>query len=145
MSDPPVYLDNNASTAVAPECIEAMSACLRLGPVNPSSKHAQGDIARGKVQEGRERLGELLGAKPAEIVLTSCGTESNHLAILGALAMQPGRRHIITSEVEHPSNLMVFRHLESQGVRVSYLPVDFAQVRAAPDRVVGEVRAWTRR
>ncbi|MEJ1964578.1 MAG: aminotransferase class V-fold PLP-dependent enzyme [Gammaproteobacteria bacterium] len=58
------------------------------------------------------------------MVFTSSGTESNHLAILGALAMRPDRRHVITSEVEHPSTLMLFRHLETHGVRVTYLPVD---------------------
>lgn len=121
---PDIYFDNNATTAVALECMEAMNACLRLGPVNPSSKHSQGERARQRLSAAREQLGELLGARPAEVVFTSGGTESNHLAILGALALQPDRRHIISSEVEHPSTLMLLRQLETKGVRVTYLPVD---------------------
>ncbi len=119
-----IYFDHNATTAVADECLAAMDACLRLGPVNPSSKHSLGDRAKGLVGGARSAVAEAIGARPAEIVFTSGGTESNHLAILGALALQPQRRHIISSEVEHPSTLMLLRQLAAQGVRVSYLPVD---------------------
>ncbi len=119
-----IYFDNNATTALASECLEAMNGCLHLGPINPSSKHSRGERAKQLVMEARNGVAALFGATPAEIVFTSGGTESNHLAILGALALQPARRHIVTSEVEHPSTLMLLRHLETQGVRVSYLPVD---------------------
>lgn len=119
-----IYLDNNASTAIAEECLDAMTRCLRQGPINPSSKHSQGERARQLVIEARNKVAALLGASVAEIVFTSSGTEANHLAILSALALQPERRHVITSEVEHPSTMMLWRHLETQGVRVSYLPVD---------------------
>lgn len=121
-----IYLDHNATTAVAPECLEAMLACLRLGPVNPSSKHSLGERAKGLLMEARAGVAALLGATPPEIVFTGGGTESNHLAILGALALRPGRRHLIASEVEHPSTLMLLRSLEEQGVRVTLLPVDDA-------------------
>jgi cysteine desulfurase len=119
-----IYFDNNATTAVASECLEAMNRCLRLGPVNPSSKHGQGERAKQVAMQARDEVAALFGATAAEIVFTSGGTESNHLAILSALALHPDRRHIITSAVEHPSTLMLLRHLETQGVRVSYLPVD---------------------
>jgi len=119
-----LYFDNNATTAVAEECVEAMTRCLRLGPINPSSKHSLGERARQRVMEARAEVARSLGVTPPEVVFTSGGTESNHLAILGALSMRPERRHVITSEVEHPSTLMLLRHLETQGVRVTYLPVD---------------------
>lgn len=128
MTQPVIYLDNNATTAVAPECLEAMSECLRAGPLNPSSRHSIGQQAKARVTHAREQLAQLLGAHAAELVFTSCGTESNHLAILGALALQKdrGRSQVITSEVEHPSTLMLLRSLESQGAHVTYLPVDSA-------------------
>jgi cysteine desulfurase len=119
-----IFFDNNATTAIAPECFAAMQACLRLGPLNPSSKHSLGDQARQLVADARARVADFVGAVPAEVVFTSGGTESNHAAILGALALRPGRRGIVTSEVEHPAVLMLLRHLQTQGMRVSFLPVD---------------------
>jgi cysteine desulfurase len=119
-----IYFDNNATTAVSTACLEAMLSCLAMGPINPSSKHSHGERAKRLVMDARHAVASTLGASAAEIVFTASGTESNHLAILGALALQPDRRHIITSEVEHPSTLMLLRHLESRGVHTSYLPVD---------------------
>jgi cysteine desulfurase len=121
-----IYFDHNATTAVAPECLDAINACLRSGPLNPSSKHSQGEHAKRMVMDARLAVAEGVGASAAEIVFTGGGTESNHLAILGALATCPDRRHIVTSAVEHPATLMLLRHLEAQGVHVSYLPVDSA-------------------
>jgi len=121
---PHCYFDNNATTAVAPECIDAMNACWRVGALNPSSKHGQGARAQQLIIEARHEVSHFLGASPSEIAFTSSGTEANHWAILGSLALQPERRHVITSEVEHPSTLMLLRHLETQGLRVTYLPVD---------------------
>lgn len=119
-----VYLDNNATTPVAPECVDAMMACLRGSYGNPSSKHRLGGEAKQRVGEARAQVAVMLGAMPPEIVFTSSGTESNHMAILGALALNPDQRHIVTSAVEHPSSLLLLRHLETQGVRVTYLAVD---------------------
>lgn len=124
MSDPLIYLDNNATTPVAPECMEAMARCLRESWGNPSSKHRAGEAAKSETLAARAKVAALLGASPAEIVFTSGGTEANHQAILGALAALPERHHVVTSQVEHPSTLALLRHLESQGVRVTYLPVD---------------------
>jgi cysteine desulfurase len=118
-----IYLDHNAGSAVARECIEAMLACVAQ-PGNPSSKHAAGERAKQWLTEARARVAQLIGATPPEIVFTSGGTEANHAAILGALALDPARRHVVTSAVEHPSTLMLLRRLESQGVRVTWLPVD---------------------
>lgn len=119
-----IYLDNNATTPVAPECIEVMLRCLREDFGNPSSKHWLGEAAKSHVLAARARVSALLEASPAEIVFTSSGTEANHLAILGALALAPDRRHLVTSRVEHPASLALLRHLESRGVRVTYLGVD---------------------
>jgi cysteine desulfurase len=119
-----IYFDHNSTTSVAPECAQAMLSCLQMGPANPSSKHAQGERAKQLLMTARAQVAQLLGATPPELVFTSCGTEANHMAILGALALYPERRHVISSEVEHPSTLMLLRHLQTQGVRVTYLPVD---------------------
>jgi cysteine desulfurase len=81
-----IYFDHNATTAVATQCVEAINACLRLGPLNPSSKHSLGDQAKRVVLGCAAGGVRGFGASPAEIVFTSGGTESNHLAILGALA-----------------------------------------------------------
>ena len=114
------YLDNNATTSVAPECVDIVVACMRESFGNPSSQHRLGEQAKRLVNEARTLVAGLLGALPAEIVFTGGGTESNHLAILAALAMHPDKHHIVTSVVEHPSTLLLLRHLESQGMRVSY-------------------------
>jgi cysteine desulfurase len=125
MSDTLIYLDNNATTAVAPECIEAMARCLRDAYGNPSSKHAAGEAAKSQTLAARAQVASLLGASPAEIVFTSGGTEAIHQAILGALALAPGKRRIVSSQVEHPATLLLLKHLEAtQGVEVVYLPVD---------------------
>lgn len=120
---PCIYLDNNASTRPAPESVQALCACLAESYANPSSKHALGDAARQRLIVARAQVARLLNATPAEIVFTSGGTEANHTAVLGAMTLRLGRNHIVTSAVEHPSQLLLFRHLESRGVRVSYLPV----------------------
>lgn len=126
MSDmePMIYMDNNATTAVAPECIGPITKCLAAGYGNPSSQHQLGVEAKELVMEARRQVAGLLGASPPEIVFTGCATEANHMAIRGALAARPERRHIVTSRVEHPSTLQLLDSLESQGVVVTRLPVD---------------------
>lgn len=119
-----IYLDNNATTEVSTECIEAMHACLRHNYGNPSSKHQFGIEAKQLVSEARAQVAKLLNAMPPEIVFTGSGTESSHMAVLGTLALHPQKRHIVTSAVEHSSLLLLLRHLETQGVRITYLPVD---------------------
>lgn len=121
-----IYFDYNASTLVAPECIDALSDYLDSGYGNPSSKHGAGELAKRAMQEARLHVANLLNAQPAEIVFTAGGTEGNHAAVLGALALAPEKNHIVTSVVEHPSLLLLFKHLETRGVRVTYLEVDSA-------------------
>jgi cysteine desulfurase len=120
----PVYLDNNASAPLAAECREAMFACLNGPTGNPASKHSCGMAVQGQLAKARAQVAALFGASPGEIVFTSGGTESNHLAVLGALALAGDKRHIVSSTTEHPSTLLLLRELEERGVRVSYLQVD---------------------
>jgi cysteine desulfurase len=119
-----IYFDNNATTAVASEVIEAMALCMQSGPTNPSSKHKAGECSKESVIAARGELARLLSCSPPEIVYTSCATESNHMAILGALALNPGKNHIVASSVEHPSCMELLAHLATKGIRVTYLPVD---------------------
>lgn len=123
-SEPVVYLDNNATTALAPEALEAMLPYLSGLCANPSSAYGPAAAAKAGVAEARAAVAMLLGCSPAEIVFTSGATESNHAALLGALSAASGKRHLITSQVEHPSVLLMCRHLERLGMEVSYLPVD---------------------
>ena len=122
----PIYLDYNATTPIAPEVVDAMLPYLRQHFGNPSSAHPYGAAARDAVERSRQGLAAALNAPAEGIVFTSSGTESNNLAIEGVVrASANGRRHVITSSVEHPGVLEVVRWLERQGgVRVSILPVD---------------------
>jgi cysteine desulfurase len=122
MTTQQIYLDNNGTTRLAPEALEAMMPYLTDCYGNPSSTHRLGVEAREGLIRARAAVAGLIGAKPPEIVFTSGCTESNHLAILGALALS-GKRHIVSSAVEHPSTLMLLRDLEMQGFKVTLLPV----------------------
>jgi cysteine desulfurase len=120
-----VYLDNNATTRVAPEVLEAMLPFFSERYGNPSSMHGFGGSVGKEIRQARESLADLLGAGADEIVFTSCGTESDNTAIRSALTAQPDKRHIITTRVEHPAVLSLAKFLErSQGYRVTYLGVD---------------------
>ena len=120
-----IYLDNNATTQVAPEVFEAMRPYLKDLYGNPSSAHAFGRRIRSAVQEAREQVAELLGANDAsEIVFTSCGSESDNWAIGGFLEQNPTRRHIITTRVEHEAVRKLCEHLAEIGCEVTWLEVD---------------------
>jgi len=119
-----IYLDNNATTAVAPEVLQAMQPYLQEFYGNPSSMHTFGGHLHRKVEEARAAVAALLGAQPEEIIFTSCGTESDNTAVMSALESFPDKRHVITTRVEHPAVLNFCRHLERKGCRVTYLPVD---------------------
>lgn len=119
-----VYLDNNATTRIAPEVIEAMLPFLRDLWGNPSSMHSFGGQVRKHVDRARQQVAGLLGADEDEIIFTSCGTESDNAAILSALAANPARSHIVTTRVEHPAVLGLCKHLEKQGHQVTWLSVD---------------------
>jgi cysteine desulfurase len=137
-----IYLDNNATTAVALEAIEAMTSCMQSGPTNPSSKHKAGECSKETVMQARGELARLLNCTPPELVYTSCGTESNHLAVWGALAAAPEKRHVVVSSVEHPSCMDLFKHLETLGYSVTYLPVD-AKGSLDPSTVEAAIRPDT--
>ena len=119
-----VYLDNNATTRVAPEVLEEMLPYLEDLYGNPSSLHRFGRPVRQAVEEARERVAELLGAWPDEVIFTSCGTESDNAAIRGVLEALPDKRHLVTTQVEHPAVLSLCRYLEGRGYEVTYLSVD---------------------
>ena len=119
-----IYLDNNATTAVAPEVLEAMLPYLREQYGNPSSMYAFGGTAHKALDKAREQVAALIGATPEEIVFTACGTESDSTAILGAFEAQPEKRHFITSKVEHSAVIAMGQYLERKGYRVTYLDVD---------------------
>ena len=110
-----IYLDNNATTQVAPEVFEAMVPWLRDGYGNPSSVYRLGRQASAALDEARERIAALAGCQDGEIIFTSCGTESINTAILSALAMDPDKRHIITSSVEHSATVKLCEHLAQRG------------------------------
>ncbi len=119
-----IYFDNNATTKVAEEVLEEMQPlfCELYG--NPSSMHTFGGQMGRKIAQARERIADLLGCEPSEIVFTSGGTESDNTAIKGTLAALPHKHKIITSRIEHPAVLTVCRELENQGYTVIELGVD---------------------
>lgn len=120
-----IYLDNSSTTRQYDEVTSLMSDIASNKYGNPSSLHTKGIEAEKLVSGARETIASTLGADPAEIYFTSGGTESNNLAIRGYLDANPRKgRHIITTKIEHPSVLEVYRHLESQGFKVDYLDVD---------------------
>jgi len=120
-----IYLDNNATTQVAPEVFDAMRPYLMHEFGNPSSAHTYGRDARRAVETARAQVAELLGASDAsEIVFTSCGSESDNWAIGGFLEQNPAKRHIITTRVEHEAVRNLCEHLAETGCEVTWLEVD---------------------
>ena len=119
-----IYFDNNATTAVAPEVVEAMLPFLTKLYGNPSSIHRFGGQVMAHVDKAREQLAGLLGATPSEIIFTSCGTESDNAALRSAVFTQPKRKKIVISQIEHPAILNTAKDLERSGVAVAVIPVD---------------------
>jgi len=131
MNENVIYLDNNATTRVAPEVLEAMLPffCERYG--NPSSIHRFGGSVAPEIEEARRQVAQLLGAHyrdrddcASEIVFTSCGSEGDNSCIKAALAANPERRRIVSSAVEHPGVLSCLKNWERRGYEVVLLPVD---------------------
>lgn len=120
----PIYLDNNATTMIAPEVVEEMTPYLSEFYGNPSSMHTFGRQLCSKVEEARAKVAALIGAVPEEIVFTSCGSESDNTAIMSSLVSSPRKKHIITTNVEHPAVLNFCKHLALKGYRITFLPVD---------------------
>src|SRR5438445_1145295 len=126
-----VYLDNNATTPVLPEVLEAMRPHFGEHFGNASSIHHHGQETRAAVERARESVAKLLGCRPAEVVFTSGGTEADNLAIFGLVdpgLVNPGLArpgdHVISSMIEHHAVLNSCKHLEEKGIEVTYLPVD---------------------
>ena len=122
---PPIYLDYNATTPVAPEVADAMQPFLRGMFGNPSSSHWYGRRAHEAVERARGDVATLIGARPAEIVFTGCATEANNLALRGvAESLRTNKRHIVVSAIEHPAVLEPALWLRAHGWDVSVVPVD---------------------
>jgi cysteine desulfurase len=120
-----IYLDHNATTPVAPACVDAMAAALREDYGNPSSVHHFGQKAKAVIDEARSRVAELINADPSEVVFTGGGTESDNAAIRGAAEAleQAGRRQLVASTIEHEAVLNTVKALGRRGFEVGWLPV----------------------
>ncbi len=120
-----VYLDNSATTRVFPEVAQLMTKVMCEDYGNPSSMHRKGVEGERYIRYARETLAKFLKVSDKEIIFTSGGTESDNMAIIGcAMANNRRGRHLITTRIEHPAVLQTMHYLESQGFRVTYLPVD---------------------
>ncbi|MGD2107817.1 MAG: cysteine desulfurase NifS [Phycisphaerae bacterium] len=120
-----IYADNNATTQIAPEVREVMTPFFTANYFNPSSMYEPARTAATAITSARKDIARCLGAaEPKEILFTSCATESNNTAILGAAKANPNRRHIITTAVEHPAILEVCKDMQRDGYDVTFLPVD---------------------
>jgi cysteine desulfurase len=129
-----IYFDHNATTPLERSVVEVMTTVLRENFGNPSSVHYFGQQAKGQLDEARSALGTLIGAEPSEIVFTSGGTEADNFALRGvAEALEPtGRRHLISTTIEHEAVLVTLKALARRGWRVTLLPVDQTGI-VAPD------------
>ncbi len=119
-----IYVDNNATTRVAPEVLEEMLPYFGELYGNPSSMHAFGGNVGYKIKEARVKVASLIGATPEEIVFTSCGTESDSTAVRAALQSYPDKKHVVTTRVEHPAIKNLGELLSKNGYRVTFVPVD---------------------
>ena len=134
------YLDNSATTRCFPEVVELMNKIYLEEYGNPSSMHHKGVEAEKQITEAKKSLAQILKVNEKNLLFTSCGTESDNIAIIGgALADARRGRHLITSTIEHPAVLESMRYLESQGFEVTYLPVDEYGI-VSPDLVEETVR-----
>jgi cysteine desulfurase len=118
------YFDNNATTRVAPEVLEAMLPFLKTDWGNPSSAYSFGHETGRHLDLARKNVAALVGAEPREIIFTSCGTESINTAIHSALLTRPDRKHVVTTAVEHSATLKFCDYLEKQGYKVTRLSVN---------------------
>jgi len=135
-----VYLDNNATTPVLPEVLEAMRPYFAERFGNASSIHHHGQETRAAVERARESVAALFGCRPSEVVFTSGGTEGDNLAISG---LTRAGEHVISSTIEHHAVLNSCKHLEAMGIEVTYIPVDGRGL-VDPDDVRRALRPNTR-
>ena len=118
-----LYLDHNATTPIDPAVRDAMLPWLENEFGNPSSVYSLGRRAAVALAKAREQVASLVGAQPSEIIFNSCGTEATNTAILSALAIDPDKRHIITSTVEHSATIKLCEYLATRGYEITWLPV----------------------
>lgn len=138
-----IYFDNNATTALAPEVLEAMLPYLGRYFGNPSSAHQAGDLPKNAVDRAREQVAGLLGASSTdEITFTSCGTESDNWALLGGLQARPDKDHIVTTRVEHEAVRKLVQGLEQSGFSVTWLEVD-GEGKIEPDQIAAAITERT--
>ncbi len=143
MADREIYLDNSATTRVFPEVAERMNRIFLEEYGNPSSMHHKGVEAERELREARETLARILKVKEKNLLFTSCGTESDNLAIIGAARAASRRgKHLITTPIEHPAVLETMKYLESEGFEITYLPVDQDGL-VSPETVAEAVREDT--
>ena len=119
-----IYMDNNATTSVAAEVLEAMLPYLKELYGNASSMHTFGGQLGPHIRAARAKVAALINAEPDEIIFTSCGSESDNTAVMSALEVNPQKKHIVTTRVEHPAVYNFCKHLARKGYRVTFLPVD---------------------
>ena len=119
-----LYLDHNATTPIVPEVRSSMLPWLENEFGNPSSVYSLGRRASAALTKAREQVASLVGAQPSEIIFNSCGTEATNSAIISALAIDPDKRHIITSAVEHSATIKLCEYLATRGYEITWLPVD---------------------
>jgi len=126
MSLPPpvIYLDNNATTQTDPAVVEAMLPYLTVRYGNPSSPYGLGKQSAQALQNAREQVAALLKCEPGEIIFTSSGTESTNAAILSAIAVDPDRKHVVTTRVEHSATLKTCEMLAKRGYEITWLGVN---------------------
>jgi cysteine desulfurase len=119
-----IYMDNNATTRVAPEVLEAMLPFLTDLYGNPSSAYLFGGQVARHIRKAREQVAAILGSSPEEIIFTSCGSESDNTAIMSALNTGKDKMHVVTTRVEHPAVKVLCNELIKRGCRVTEIPVD---------------------
>ena len=119
-----IYFDNNATTSLDPDVLEAMLPFLRENYGNPSSAYSFGKRVAQAVHHAREQLADLLGCEPSELIFTSCGTESDNSAIQSAIQLDPDRRHLVTSKVEHSAIVKHAETMARRGYEVTWLSVN---------------------
>ena len=137
-----INLDHAATTPVRAEVLEAMLPFFREYAGNPSGLYADGRAARQAIDNARNAVAQAVGARPQEVTFTSGGTESDNWALFGVTGVAKGKRHVVTSGIEHHAVLNACRALEAHGVEVTYLPVD-VQGRVNPQDVAGAIRPDT--
>ena len=119
-----IYLDNNATTQIDEKVFNAMLPYLKEEYGNPSSTYSSGKNIKDEINKARNNIARILNTNPENIIFTSCGSESNVAAIMSSIKVDPNKKHIITTKVEHASIMEMMNYLEKQGYSITFLNVD---------------------